>query len=90
MNDLQNQTIERADRLCREYITARYPEQRQANIARLGLKFGPDDLPAGNYSESDRSEMFAFIDAVRSRCHEYQAQIAASETQMPDIDYTDL
>ena len=60
------------------YINGLYALYRQINITRL----------AQGYTQADLDKMSTFIDAVRDRCHQYEADIDAGQT--PTIDYTDI
>lgn len=60
------------------YINGYYLLYRQINITRL----------AQGYTQADLDKMSTFIDAVRDRCHQYEADIDAGQTL--DIDYSDI
>lgn len=60
------------------HVTGYYALYRQINISRL----------AQGYTQVDLDKMAAFIDAVRDRCHQYEAEIDAGQT--PDINYSDI
>jgi hypothetical protein len=60
------------------HINEFYALYRQINISRL----------AQDYTQADLDKMSTFIDAVRDRCHQYEAEIQAGQT--PVIDYTDI
>jgi CRISPR/Cas system CSM-associated protein Csm2 small subunit len=73
--------IELADKaksLANARIEQFYALYRQINISRL----------AQGYTQADLNTMSVFIDAVRDRCHQYEAEIQAGQT--PVIDYTDI
>lgn len=60
------------------HVTGYYALYRQINISRL----------AQGYTQADLDKMATFIDAVRDRCHQYEAEIDAGQT--PDINYSDI
>jgi hypothetical protein len=73
--------IELADKaksLANARIEQFYALYRQINISRL----------AQGYTQADLDTMSVFIDAVRDRCHQYEAEIQAGQT--PVIDYSDI
>jgi len=61
-----------------QHIESYYALYRQINISRL----------AQGYTQSDLTTMSTFIDAVRARCHQYEADI--EDNQIPEIDYSDI
>ena len=61
-----------------QHIESHYALYRQINISRL----------AQGYTQSDLNTMSTFIDAVRARCHQYEADI--ENNQIPEIDYSDI
>ena len=60
------------------YINGYYALYRQINISRL----------AQGYTQADLDKMSVFIDAVRDRCHQYEAEIDAGQT--PAMNYSDI
>jgi len=62
-------------------ILSKYPQYKQLNIIRQG----------SGYAEKDLVSMNAFIDAVRARCDEYEAEIeSADDPGSIVIDYSDI
>jgi hypothetical protein len=68
----------KAKALANARIEQFYALYRQINISRL----------AQGYTQADLDTMSVFIDAVRDRCHQYEADIQAGQT--PTIDYSDI